>query len=544
MINPVILVILDGWGVNTEEKGNAIAQAKTPVVDGLDLFYPHCLLQASSLSVGLPWGKPGNSEVGHLTLGAGRIIYQDLVRISLSLENKSFFKNPGILKAIKHSQVNNSNLHLIGLFSSASVHSSLDHLYGLLELAKIHNLKKVFIHLFTDGRDSSPHEALTIFNKLKSRMDSLNIGKIASVQGRYYSMDRNKNWQRTKKAYELLTNGEGIISQDPTKTIKDSYKREITDEFIEPTIIKIKNFTRQSFSKKNLGGQESKIKNGEVETIKDNDAVVFFNFRADRARQLTQAFMEKDFQGFKRRKILKNLCFVTMTEYEKGIPCQVAFPPQEVHWPLARVVSKAGLKQLHIAETEKYAHVTYFFNGGKELPFEGEERILIPSPSVSHYDKTPEMSALKITHRLIKEIKKEKYHFIIINYANGDMIGHTGNFSAALEAVEHVDFCLGQLIKEVLDYKGLLAITADHGNAEEMLNLKTGEVLTEHTDNPVPFWLVGPQFKKKNETKIKEKIVTAQGILSDVAPTILELMNLKKPKEMTGESLLPTLLGD
>ncbi len=524
MIKPVILVILDGWGINTEEKGNAIAQAKTPVVDGLDLFYPHCLLQASSLSVGLPWGKPGNSEVGHLTLGAGRIIYQDLVRISLSLEDKSFFKNPVILEAIRHSQVNNSNLHLIGLFSSASVHSSLDHLYGLLELAKIHNLKKVFIHLFTDGRDSSPHEALTIFNKLKSRMDSLNIGKIASVQGRYYSMDRDKKWQRTKKAYELLVNGEGIISQDPTKTIKDSYKREITDEFIEPTLIK------------------SEI--DEMVTIGDNDAVVFFNFRADRSRQLTQAFVEKDFQGFKRRKVLKNLYFVTMTEYEKGIPCQVAFPPQEVHWPLARVVSKAGLKQLHITETEKYAHVTYFFNGGREKPFKDEERILIPSPSVSHYDKTPEMSALKITHRLIKEIKKEKYHFIIINYANGDMIGHTGNFSAALKAVEHVDFCLGQLTKEVLDYKGLLAITADHGNAEEMLNLETGEVLTEHSDNPVPFWLVGSKFKKKLEqTKIKEKIVTAQGILSDVAPTILELMELKKPKEMTGESLLPTLLS-
>lgn len=539
MLKPTVLVILDGWGVNLEEKGNAIAQAKTPVVDELDLFYPNCILQSSSLSVGLPWGEAGNSEVGHLNIGAGRIVYQDFIRISLAIQDERFFENKAILKAIDHVKVNKSAFHLIGLLSSASVHSHIDHLYALLELAKKRNLKKVFIHLFTDGRDSPPHQASTFLANLKLRLDSLGLGKIVSIQGRYYSMDRNKNWSRTQKAYQLLIAGVGDIARDPVKAIKDFYQKGITDEFIKPTLIA--NLHESTFANIRKS-QSAQISEG---LIKDNDAVVFFNFRADRARQLTQAFVEKSFQGFKRRKILKNLCFVTMTEYKKGLPVPVAFPPQKIRWPLARVISEAGLKQLHITETEKYAHLTYFFNGGQELPFEGEERILVPSPSVSHYDKTPEMSALKITNRVIEEIKKEKHHFIVINYANADMLGHTGNFSAALKAIEHIDSCLGQLIKEVLNYNGLLAITSDHGNAEEMLNLKTGEALTEHNDNPVPFWLVGLQYKeKKIQDKIKEQRTLAQGILADVAPTILELMALKKPKEMTGESLLPTLLGD
>ncbi len=525
MIKPSVLVILDGWGINLEERGNAITQAKTPVVDKLDLFYPSCILQSSSLSVGLPWGEPGNSEVGHLNIGAGRIVYQNFTRISLAIQDESFFENKALLKATSHAKQNNSALHLIGLLSSATVHSYIDHLYALLELAKERGLKKVFIHLFTDGRDSSPHEASTFITNLKFRLDSLGLGKIASIQGRHYGMDRNKNWSRTQKAYELLVAGIGNIAQDPIRAIKDSYQREITDESIRPTLIK--------------------SKTGEISTIKDNDAVVFFNFRADRARQLTQVFVEKGFQGFKRKKILKNLCFVTMTEYKKGLPTLVAFPPKEIGWPLAKVISQAGYKQLHVAETEKYAHLTYFLNGGQELPFEGEERILVPSPSVSHYDEIPEMSALKITRRVIEEIKKRKHHFIVINYANADILGHTGNFSAALKAVEHIDFCLGQLIKEVLKNNGLLAITSDHGNAEEMLNLKTGEALTEHSDNPVPFWLVGKEFKKKRlPAKIKEGKEIAQGILADIAPTILDLMKLKKPKEMEGESLLPTLLGD
>jgi len=525
MLKPLALVILDGWGVNLEEKGNAITQAKTPVIDELDLFYPSCTLQSSSLSVGLPWSETGNSEVGHLNIGAGRIVYQDFTRISLAIQDERFFENKAILKAINHAKINKSALHLVGLLSSASVHSYIDHLYALLEFIKGRKLEKVFIHLFTDGRDSPPHEASTFLTNLKFRLDSLGLGKIASIQGRYYSMDRNKNWSRTQKAYELLAAGVGDVARDPVKAIKDFYQRGITDEFIRPTAIK----------------SEAE----EIITIKDNDAVVFFNFRADRARQLTQAFVEKSFQGFKRRKILKNLCFVTMTEYKKGLPALVAFPPQEIRWPLARVISEAGLRQLHTAETEKYAHVTYFLNGGRELPFEGEERILVPSPSVPHYDETPEMSALKITNRVIEEIKKEKHHFIIINYANGDMVGHTGNFSAAIKAIEHIDFCLGQLIKEVLNYNGLLVITSDHGNVEEMLNLKTGEALTEHSDNPVPFWLVGKEFKKeKLPAKIKEQKALAQGILADIAPTILDLMKLKKPKEMTGESLLPTLLSD
>lgn len=518
---PVVLVVLDGWGETHNLEGNAIRKATLPTINKLNTFYPLTLLQASGSSVGLPWGESGNSEVGHITLGTGRIIYQNMPRITLSIQDGTFFTNSALLQAIAFAKKNNSSLHLMGLFGQGSVHSYLEHLHALIELAKKNDIEKVYLHLFTDGRDSPPKSAASMIQKLEERIQEIGVGQIASVMGRIWAMDRNNNWSRTEVAYNLLTQGKGEKIEDATAYIESSYANNITDEFIEPACVV------DPASKKPLG------------SIVDKDAVIFFNFREDRARQITKAFALNGFEKFKRAKHL-DIEFVTFIEFEKDLPVPVAFPPQEITSSLGEMLSKKGKTQLRIAETEKYAHVTYFFNGGKEDAWSGEEHILIPSPVVPSFDHAPEMSARAVTERLIEEIKKDTYDFILVNYANADMVGHTGNESATVKACEYIDNMLSDLIPAVLKAKGCLLITADHGNAEEIKNLRTGQRDTEHSINPVPLWYITPDNHRKKEADV---IVRQQnevvGLLSDVAPTVLEIMDIKKPSKMLGSSLIP-----
>ncbi len=521
-MNKVALVILDGWGVKEEGIGNAITKASTPNIDALERFYPSTILQASGMAVGLPWKKMGNSEVGHLTLGAGKIIYQNLPRISLSIQDKSFFKNETLSETIKHANSNkNSNIHLMGMLSDGGVHSHIDHLYALLELLKEKKIDsdRVFIHIFTDGRDTNPRSGVKFVSKLiKNIKEEKWPGRIASIMGRYYAMDRNKNWDRTKLAYYCLVNSVGIRENDPAETLKKYYLENITDEFIKPTLIV--------------------DKKGNFTPIKEGDSVMFFNIRQDRARQLSEAFVLDEFKGFDRGDKLSNLCFTTMIEYEKNLPTNVIFPTQNIDYPLGKIISDNGMKQLRIAETEKYAHVTYFFNGGAEKPFKNEFRTLVPSLTVEQFDSAPKMSAEAITEEVIKGMESNKFNFILVNYANSDMIGHTGNYKAAIEGIEFVDGCIGKLYKTAMENDFSLLITADHGNAEEMINPRTGEKLTEHTSNPVPFIVVNKKFAREREPKIAKKI---GGMLSDVAPTVLEILEIDQPKEMTGKSLLDSL---
>lgn len=522
MIRPVFLIVLDGWGENSSYEGNAIAQAKTPSIDKITRYYPETLLQASGISVGLPWGEMGNSEVGHLTLGAGRVIYQNLPRITLSIQDGTFFKNEEFLAAAENVKKNGSALHLMGLASEGGVHSSLDHLYALIELAKKSGLEKVFLHIFTDGRDAPPKSGQKIIGDIETRISEYSCGRIASITGRYFAMDRNDNWNRTEKAYNLFVLGQGKKEKSALEAIQKSYSANITDEFVEPTLI-----------------DDGK---GELGTIKEKDSVIFFNFREDRARQLTKAFVLPTFTKFKRENYLSDLEFVCLTQYEDSLPARVAFPPVGITNGLGEVVSRAGLHQLRIAETEKYAHVTYFFNGGREEPFPNEERILIPSQSVSTYDKMPEMSAPALTERIIKELGKGKYSFVLVNFANPDMVGHTGNMQAAISAIETVDVCLGKIVPQVLKMGGSLFITADHGNAEELANPRTEEPDTEHSVFPVPFWYVAPEKQRqRSESEIMGSKNNVRGILGDVAPTVLSAMNLRIPPEMTGQNLLEIL---
>lgn len=517
----VALVVLDGWGVNPETVGNAIANASTPNINMLKRFYPYTILQASGIAVGLPWGKMGNSEVGHLILGSGKILYQNLPRVSLAIQNGAFFENKTLLGAISHAEKNKSNIHIMGLVSSGGVHSHIDHLYAILELLKNHRVSNdmVFMHIFTDGRDTDPRSGAKFVSDLIINIKEENWpGKVASIMGRYYAMDRNGNWDRTKLAYYCLANGVGNSEKDPVDALKKYYDNNVTDEFIKPTLI------TNDFMK-----------------IAENDSVIFFNIREDRARQITKSFVLESFTDFDRGKKLSNVYFSTMIEYEKELPTQVVFPPENVEHPLGKVLSEAGAKQLRIAETEKYAHVTYFFNGGKEEPFKNEFRVLIPSPSVGRYDETPEMSANLITDRIIKEINHGRFDFILINYANADMVGHTGNYKAAIEAVECVDSCLGRLYEAANNNRITLIITADHGNAEEMFNPKTGEKITEHSLNPVPFIVVDYRKKFDEPNAITDSDVSIGGMLSDVAPTVLDIMNLEKPADMTGKSLLESI---
>lgn len=522
MTKPVFLIILDGWGENPSFAGNAIAQAKTPTIDKITRYYPETLLQASGISVGLPWGEMGNSEVGHLTLGAGRVLYQNLPRITLSIQDGTFFQNPALLAAAENVKKNRSALHLMGLASKGGVHSSLDHLYAFIEFAQKNKMEKVFFHIFTDGRDAPPKSGLKVIEDIEIRLAEYSCGKIASLCGRYFAMDRNDNWNRTEKAYNLLVLGQGKKEKSALEAIKKSYAANITDEFIEPVLI----------------GE----KDSDLGIIKEKDSVIFFNFREDRARQLTKAFVLPVFTKFKRENYLSDLEFVCLTQYEDNLPVRVAFPPIAITNSLGEVVSQAGLYQLRIAETEKYAHVTYFFNGGREEPFPKEERILVPSQSISTYDKIPEMSAPAITETIMKELGKGKYSFILVNFANSDMVGHTGNMQATISAIETVDVCIGKIITQVLKIGGCLFITADHGNAEELINLRTEEIDTEHSTFPVPLWYITPDNQRqKSESEIMTGKNNIRGILSDVAPTVLSAMNLKIPPEMTGQNLLEIL---
>lgn len=518
MYKPIILVILDGWGLSENKTGNVLFSAQLPNIKKLDDFYPHTALQASGISVGLPWGEPGNSEVGHLSLGAGKVIYQNMPRITMAIQNGEFFKNPIFLKAIENTRKNNSALHLIGLVGKGGIHSSADHLYALLELAKDQKVEKLFIHAFTDGRDSSPTSGVESIIELQKRISKYGVGKIATVGGRYFGMDRNNNWDRVKKSYDTMVSGEGIKITDPEQYLRESYKKEIFDEYIEPALV----------------CENEKP----IATIQDNDSIIFFNFREDRARQMTKAFVLPGFSKFETKK-LENIIFVTMVQYEESLPAEVAYPPIKIQNCLGEILSQNKLAQLRISETEKFAHVTYFFNGGNEEPFPREDRVIIPSCSVCSFDQSPEMKAREITDKVTEFLAKDKYDFILINYANADIVGHTGNEKACMKAVESIDSCLGDLIKAVLLKKGCLMITADHGNVEEVVNSQTGEVDTEHSVNPVPFWFVTPDNHKDKPQK--KNAVKITGILSDVAPTVLDLLKIEKPKDMTGESLLSVL---
>lgn len=520
MYKPVILVILDGWGLGKSGNGNAITQAKTPTIKKMNEYYPHIALQASGVSVGLPWGEVGNSEVGHITLGAGKILYQNMPRITMSIQNGEFFKNEMFLKAINNARTKKGAVHLMGLIGKGGVHSYIDHLYAILETLRTQNFDNVFVHMFTDGRDSSPTSGLTSLLELQKRMATYKIGTIASICGRYFAMDRNNNWDRTEKSYNAIVKGEGIKIENPAKYLEESYAKKIYDEYMEPAVV---------------------TKNGKpIGKISEKDSVIFFNFREDRARQMTQAFVLPGFSKFN-REFLKDLEFVTLTQYEANLPVDVAFPPEKSEEQIGRIVSKAGLSQLRIAETEKFAHVTYFFNGGIEEPYPREDRKIIPSVTVNSFDKAPEMSAQAITDHVIGALSANKYDFILMNYANADIVGHTGNIVATIKAVEKIDACLSQLIPAVIEKNGCLLITADHGNAEELVNNLTGENDTEHSTNPVPLWFVAPDNHRKTPLADTIDNAEANGLLSDVAPTILSLMNLPKSPDMTGESLLSLL---
>ena len=503
----MMLMILDGFGINENEQGNAIKQANTPNIDKLMKTRPTTRIYASGMAVGLPEGQMGNSEVGHTNIGAGRIVYQDLTRITKSIEDGDFFSKSELVGAIENCKKHNSKLHVMGLLSDGGVHSTLRHLYGILELAKRKDFEDVYVHCFMDGRDTPPTSGESYILDLEEKMKEKGVGKIATISGRFYAMDRDKRWNRVEKAYRAMVYGEGDKATSAIQAIEYSYQKEVFDEFIVPTVI--------------VNGDEP------IAKIEKNDSVIFYNFRTDRAREITRALVDKKFDCFEAKKDL-DLYYVCMTTYDETMPnVEVAFKKEELINTFGEYVSLQGLKQLRIAETEKYAHVTFFFNGGEERQFEGEDRILVPSPKVETYDLQPEMSAYEVTEKLIDAINSKKYDSIILNYANPDMVGHTGNMEAAIKAVEVMDECVGRVVEAVEAQNGMLIITADHGNIEQMIDYKTGEPHTAHTTNPVPLILIG-----KDDVKLKE------GRLADLAPTMLDLMGLEKPEEMTGESII------
>jgi len=504
----VVLIILDGYGINPKTEGNAIAAANKPNMDRLLKEFPNTIIKTSGMDVGLPHGQMGNSEVGHTNIGAGRIVYQELTRITKSIEDGDFFEKKEFLDAIDNCKKNNSKLHLFGLVSDGGVHSHNTHLYALVELAKRQNLKDVYVHCFFDGRDVPPDSAKGYVEELEAKLKEIGVGKIASVMGRYYAMDRDNRWERVQLAYDAMVLGKGLEATNAVDAVVASYAREEYDEFVKPTVIK---------------------ENGNpVATIGENDSIIFFNFRPDRAREITRTFIEEDFSGFKREKGYFPVKFVCMTQYDKTFKnVEVAFKPESLENTFGEYISKKGYRQLRIAETEKYAHVTFFFNGGVEAVYEGEDRALIPSPKVATYDLKPEMSAYEVTDEVVKRINSKEYDVIILNYANSDMVGHTGVFEAAKAAVEAVDECVGRVVSAVQAQNGVVLITADHGNSEQMVDYETGGPFTAHTTNPVPLIAIG-----LGDVKLKE------GRLADLAPTMLDIMNLEKPKEMTGESLI------
>lgn len=517
-MKPVVLLILDGYGVGEDSKGNAITQANKPNLDFIEKNYPFVLLQASGVPVGLPWGEAGNSEVGHTAMGTGQIWQQPLTRITFAIQNGSFFQNPVLKKATEHSKENNSAWHLVGLVGSGSVHSYIDHLYALIEMAKNENIKEVWLHLSTDGQDSPPKEAATLIQNLIERLNWLGKGKIASCIGRFYSMDRDNHWDRIEKAYRLIIEGQGEKTKDFIQSIKNQYAKNINDNYLEPIVLVNEKDEPQG-------------------TVKDGDVVIFFNFREDRARELVKAMAVSDFKEFPRKE-LKNIFYATLTPYEKSLPVEIIFSPLELKYTLSQILSENGKKQFKIAETEKYAHVTYFFNGGCESVFDGEERQLVKSATIAHFNDEPKMKALEIAESLVSVLKSKKYDFLLANLANADMVGHTGDLPATIEAVETLDLAVKKIMDAVLEIDGVLIITADHGNAELKINTLTGEINTEHTINPVPLYLVMNNLKKPRENKDKTQV---DGILQDVAATILDLLSIRTPNDMDGKSLLPVL---
>ena len=504
MKKPLALIILDGFGKNTSDYGNAIVSAKTPNMDKLFATCPNTLIGASGMDVGLPDGQMGNSEVGHTNIGAGRVVYQELTRITKSIADGDFFENEALVGAIENCKKNGTALHLLGLLSDGGVHSHNKHLYGLLELAKKAGLEKVYVHGFMDGRDVPPSSGKDFVIELMKKMKEIGVGKVASVMGRYYAMDRDNRWERVEKAYAAMVYGEGNKTACPVCAMDDSYKAEVTDEFVIPTVTCD-------------GGR-----------ISANDSVVFFNFRPDRAREITRTFVDPEFNGFERKNGCFPLYYVCMTQYDAQMPnVNVAFKPQSLQNTFGQYIADKGLTQLRIAETEKYAHVTFFFNGGVEAPYENEDRALIASPKVATYDLKPEMSAYEVTDEMLARLDSGKYDVIILNFANCDMVGHTGVFDAAVAAVEAVDTCVGKVVDKILSMGGRALITADHGNADQMYE-PDGSPFTAHTTNPVPLLLVGD-----SEHTLKEG-----GRLADLAPTMLEMLGLEQPKEMDGKSLL------
>ena len=502
-----MLMILDGFGNNQNEQGNAVKQANTPNIDKLMKTCPVTNINASGLAVGLPEGQMGNSEVGHTNIGAGRIVYQELTKITKSIEDGDFFSIPEFNKAIENCKKYNSKLHIMGLLSDGGVHSHIRHLFGLLELAKRKDFEDVYVHCFMDGRDTAPASGESYITKLEEKMKEKGIGKIATISGRFYAMDRDKRWNRVQKTYDAMVNGVGEKALSAVQAIETSYQKEVFDEFIEPTV----------------------ICNGEnpIAKIEPHDSVIFFNFRPDRAREISRTLVDKEFKEFETRKDL-DLFFVCMTPYDETLSnVEIAFKKEHLKNTFGEYISNLGLKQLRIAETEKYAHVTFFFNGGQEKQYEGEDRILVASPKVETYDMKPEMSAYEVTEKVVEAINSKKYDSIILNFANPDMVGHTGNLEAAIKAVETIDECVGKVVNAVNGQNGVLLITADHGNCEQMIDYKTGEPFTAHTVNTVPLILVG-----MDDVKLKE------GKLADLAPTMIELMGLEKPQEMTGESII------
>ncbi len=509
MKKPVVLTIMDGFGINSGAKGNAIEAANTPRLDEILKKWPVTQIGASGLDVGLPDGQMGNSEVGHTNIGAGRIVYQELTRITKSISDGDFFKNEAFLKAVENCKKNDSALHLMGLLSNGGVHSHIDHLIGLLKLAKMNGLERVYIHALLDGRDVPPASAVEFIDEITAKCDEIGCGKLATVMGRFYGMDRDNRWARVEKAYAALVYGEGIITEDAAAAVKKSYTvkdeegKFITDEFVIPTVV------------------------AGTERIKTGDSVIFFNFRPDRAREITRTFVDDDFAGFERKGGRQKVFYVCMTQYDASMPnVEVAFKPESLVNTLGEFISKKGLTQLRIAETEKYAHVTFFFNGGREVKFDGEDRILVNSPKVATYDLQPEMSANEVCDKVCEAIESGKYDVVILNFANCDMVGHTGIFEAAVKAVETVDNCVGRVADSTLKMGGVMLLTADHGNADRMIDTD-GSPFTAHTTNPVPFAVIGKECKLRED-----------GRLCDISPTIIKLLGLNQPEEMTGVSII------
>lgn len=506
---PTVLMILDGYGLSDKVEGNAVAQGNTPVMDKLMAEYPFVKGYASGMAVGLPDGQMGNSEVGHLNMGAGRIVYQDLTKITKAIQDGDFFENKALLAACENVKANDSSLHLMGLVSDGGVHSHNEHIYGLLELAKRQGIENVYVHCFLDGRDTPPESGKGYVEELETKIKEIGVGAVASVMGRYYAMDRDNRWDRVEKAYLALTKGIGETAVSGPEGIQASYDADTTDEFVLPTVV---------------------VKDGApVATIKDHDSVIFFNFRPDRAREITRTLCDDEFNGFDRGERIKTT-FVCFTEYDVTIPNkQVAFVKEKITNTFGEFLSKNGMKQARIAETEKYAHVTFFFNGGVEEPNEGEDRILVKSPKVATYDLKPEMSAYEVCDKLVGAIKSGDYDVIIINFANPDMVGHTGVQAAAIKAIEAVDECVGKTVEALKEMGGQMFLCADHGNAEQLIDEETGAPFTAHTTNPVPFILINsdPAYKLREG-----------GCLADIAPTLIEMMGMEQPAEMTGKSLI------